>query len=175
MHPSDIFKGNNSEKMFNLTNKNKHKNTTNNYSLKDKKYNESLIQDDVIEEIEEIEKIEVKRKPVFGGPPIIGELTRKNNDQNSYFMACCIKGGLTSDNQILIAHEWALENNFIINDNDGNISCNDFAQKVSQQFQTTYHSDWKLKGPSIKGHYLIIDSKTRKIIFDSAGFRNIDV
>ena len=150
MHPSDIFKGNNSEKMFNLTNKNKHKNITNNYSLKDKKYNESLIQDEVIEEIEEIEKIEVKRKPVFGGPPIIGELTRKNNDQNSYF-------------------------NFIINDNDGNISCNDFAQKVSQQFQTTYHSDWKLKGPSIKGHYSIIDSKTRKIIFDSAGFRNIDV
>ena len=87
-------------------------------------------------------------------------------------MACCIKGGLIDDKQILNAKEWALKNNYIINDNGLKIPINDMAKKISEQFKTLYHNDWKIKRSSKEGNYMVIDSK-RKIIFDSNGFRNL--
>ena len=36
-----------------------------------------------------------------------------SNSKIRYFMACCIKGGLNSKEQILIAKKWALENNIL--------------------------------------------------------------
>ena len=41
----------------------------------------------------------------------------------------------------------------------------DFAKKVSEAFKTTYHSDWRVRGPSRMGHYFVIGSK-QKIIFN---------
>jgi len=71
----------------------------------------------------------------------------------------------------LNAYEWAIKNNYI-DEKNVIISYKDFAQKVSQRFQTPFHSDWKVKGPSKQGYYMIIDSK-RKKIFDYVSIRNI--
>ena len=83
-------------------------------------------------------------------------------------MACCVIGGLISDKQILIAHEWALKNNYITNENDVKIPYKDFAKKISEQYKTNYHSDWEIEGLSYSGLYWVKDS-TKKEIFNSAG------
>ena len=46
------------------------------------------------------------------------------------------------------------------------------AKKISEEFKTSYHNGWKIKGPSKEGNYMIIDSKL-KIIFESNVFRNL--
>ena len=108
----------------------------------------------------------------------LGETKKKSyktfsdiTNKGSLFMACCVKGGLTSEKQILNAKEWALKNKDIRNDNELTIPINDLVKKISEQFKTIYHNDWKIKGPSKEGNYMVIDSE-RKIIFDSNGFRN---
>ena len=87
----------------------------------------------------------------------------KKDEKINFYLACCSRGGLTSDNEFLNAYKWAVKNNYI------NISCNDFAQKVSKEFKTAYHKDWKIQGPSCKGNFRVLDSKLN-IIFDSAKF-----
>ena len=83
-------------------------------------------------------------------------------------MACCVIGGLTTNEQIIKAHEWALQNNFIRNDNYVNLDYNDFAKLVSEQFQTIYHPDWTRDGSDDQGHYWVLDSNGKEI-FNSAG------
>ena len=84
------------------------------------------------------------------------------------FMACCVIGGLTTNAQIMKAHEWALKNNYIRNDNYVNMSPYDFAKKISQEFQTTYHSEWKRGGSSEVHHFWVVDGNGNEI-FNSAG------
>ena len=84
------------------------------------------------------------------------------------FMACCVIGGLTSNEQILKAHEWALKNKYIRNDNYVNMSPYDFAKKISEEFKTTYHSEWKRGGSSKVHHFWVVDSNGNEI-FNSAG------
>ncbi len=102
--------------------------------------------------------------------PIIfkGRIVRpidKGANKISYFMACCIKGGLNSKEQILKAHNWALKNNIIRKDNFETLKCNDLAKKVSDEFKTAYHSEWKVRGSSKRGIFDVFDAKN-KIIFD---------
>ncbi len=85
-------------------------------------------------------------------------------------MACCIKGGVTHV-EFYNACKWALENNYIKNENHLNIPINDFAQKIAKQFETTYHDDWKIREANKQGQYFVIDSN-RKIIFGYDGFKN---
>ena len=84
------------------------------------------------------------------------------------FMACCVIGGLTSNEQILKAHEWALKNKYIRTDNYVNMSPYDFAKKISEEFKTTYHSEWKRGGSGEVGHFWVVDSNGNEI-FNSAG------
>ena len=88
----------------------------------------------------------------------------------SLFMACCVKGGI-SPAQFSNACHWALKNNYIKDENHLNMSKNDFSKKIAQQFQTKFHSDWKIVGPTIKGHHEVINSK-KQIIFNSNGLKN---
>ena len=82
-------------------------------------------------------------------------------------MACCLKSGLTSDEQILQAYEWALINNYI---NNNKYSINDLVDKISKKFQTNYHNDWRISIYNHRHSYAIISEG--KIIFDYNGLRN---
>ena len=84
------------------------------------------------------------------------------------FMACCVIGGLTTDQEILKAHDWALVHNYIRSDNYVNISYSDFAKKISEEFKTTYHDDWKRGGSAEQGHFWVVDGNGKEI-FNSAG------
>ena len=84
------------------------------------------------------------------------------------FMACCVIGGLTTDQEILKAHDWALQHNYIRSDNYVNISYSDFAKKISKEFKTTYHDDWKRGGSAEQGHFWVEDGNGKEI-FNSAG------
>ena len=118
----------------------------------------------------------IPKKDVLPTP----KLSRQNNriidpkcsvlENGSLFMACCVKGGI-SPAQFSNACHWALKNNYIKDENHLNIPKKEFAKKIAQQFQTVYHDDWKIKGPTIKGHYEVINSK-KHIIFDSNGLKN---
>ena len=163
LKPSDIFKGRNSEK-----NKTKHINSTNDCSLKDQGNFEGPKKDKEISIV----------IPVFspdGVPPSDLDKEIKDikvqNDKNLslekqiLFLASCLKGGLTSDKQILNAYEWALENNYIRND-----KYDDLAQKISKQFKTDYHDDWKIR--KIKNQHSCDIISKRKIIFNYDKLRN---
>ena len=108
--------------------------------------------------------------PINYGPNLSGKpfpVTRfEKRLKRNYFMACCAKGGLSSLKQILTAYDFALKNNFILNDNYG-INCNEFSIKASKEFKFTYYNKWKIYGPSKKGNFRVYDSKY-KPIFDSA-------
>ena len=189
--PSDIFKRGNSEKNISSKNKTNLIISNNDYHLKDKKDLGNIRAPLLPRRIEPIRPIKliVPRKPIR---PLINmkkeakSIFRPNKKKideeikyqkcsslakGSLFIACCVKGGLTSDAQFLKACKWALESNYIKNEYHINISSNDFTKKVSKEFQTTYHDDWKIKESNRQGHYFVIDSR-KKIIFDSAGFRN---
>jgi hypothetical protein len=98
---------------------------------------------------------------------LFGKRNLGNNIKRNSFMACCVKAGLTSIKQIVKAYSWAVKNNYIImNDIYGIKKYNDFAQKVSVEFGTTYHSKWKIKGSVKTGNFWVLNSKG-KIIFDS--------
>ena len=83
-------------------------------------------------------------------------------------MACCVIGGLTTNEQIMKAHDWALEHKYIRNDNFVNLSPYDFAKKISEEFKTTYHSEWKRGGSGKVHHFWVVDSNGNEI-FNSAG------
>ena len=91
-------------------------------------------------------------------------------ENGSLFMACCVKGGITPK-QFSNACIWAYENKYIKDENHLNMDINDLVKKIAKQFQTSYHSDWKIRGPTIKGHYEVINSK-KQIILDSGGLKN---
>ncbi len=79
-------------------------------------------------------------------------------------MASCLKAGLISDNQILKAYEWAIQNNNFRND-----KYDELAKSISAQFQTKCHNDWRIR-ISIKRHTCTIISK--KPIFDHNQLRD---
>ena len=88
-------------------------------------------------------------------------------EKERFFIACCVIGGLTRDKQIINAYKWAKDNNLLINDEK---PYKEFAKKISAQFKTQYHDDWKIKEPA-KGIFLVENSK--EAIFNSAGFEKI--
>ena len=83
------------------------------------------------------------------------------------FMACCCIGGLGNDNQMLMARNWAVNNNYIRgSDTYVNINSIDLAKKISQHFGTTFHSNFSVKKGC--GHFWVVDSNGKEV-FNSAG------
>ena len=106
---------------------------------------------------------------------IIKTIDAKNLEpgQRGKFLAYCIVSGLTTNDQVSKAYQWALENRFIRGDNNIEISLDDFAQKVHQQFKITSRNHLKIEGPIEKGHFWIVDSKGYEI-FNPKGIGNHD-
>ena len=84
-------------------------------------------------------------------------------------MSICVMSGLTSDKQIKKVHEWALENKYITNDNKLNIPNNELTEKISANFQTKYHNDYKII-KSKNGHFYVENSEGKEI-FNSGGIK----
>ena len=115
-------------------------------------------------------KMKKKQKIIKNGTGIVGISYHKKLGlkKGGHFMACCVIGGLVSDEQILNAHEWALKNKFITKDNSVKIPCKDLAKKISTKYQTTYNSKWQIKILPVSKHSWVIDSKEKEV-FNSAG------
>ena len=173
LKPPDILKGGNSEKNFNLKNKSKSIKSSNDlknkkdlgklYYSKDRRFFGDVSMKKTTTDIE---------KDIFDffGPNRESLNLKKKN----LFIACCLKGGLTSNKQILSAYEWALKNKYIEKDYKINISKKELAKNISKQFNSTYHSEWKIEGSSKNEKYFFKDSKTYKIISPSAVLSNGD-
>ena len=190
LRPSDIFKGNNYGKNFNHVNKTKPINSKNDYILKDQKDLEKSYDSKYQNDTKEITISSTNIKDTIKGPPTNIKEKRYPNgnikkgtgfEKISYhkdlglkdggcFMACCVIGGLTSNEQILKAREWSLKNKYITDDNSVKIPYKDFAKKISEQYQTTYNSNWEINGLRYNKIYWVIDS-TKKEIFNSAGLK----
>ena len=109
----------------------------------------------------------VKPPKCYTGFPTISCDKDLGLEKERFFIACCVIGGLTRDKQIINAYKWAKDNNLLINDEK---PYKEFAKKISAQFKTQYHDDWKIKEPA-KGIFLVENSK--EAIFNSAGFEKI--
>ena len=77
-------------------------------------------------------------------------------------------GGLTTSEQIKKAHEWALDNKYIRHDDYVKLYYKEFAKKISEEFKTTYHSEWDRGGSAQVGHFWVVDANGKEI-FNSAG------
>ena len=170
--PSDIIKRSN----FNLKNKTRSYNYSifgNNFKDDKKEIKKIVIEADKkakllsIKDIDPNQNFKTKQQ---NNDEVINDKKCSDLEKVSLFMACCIKGGVTPA-EFSDACIWALENNYIKNENHLNIPINDFAQKIAKQFETTYHDDWKIREANKQGQYLVIDSN-RKIIFNYDGFKN---
>ena len=173
---SDIFKGNKFRNVFNLINKTKYLNSTRFCNQKDQKDLEKPSTYSNYSRITRAPITDDSKQAITIFKNDQENVNTKDNsfeniEKGSLFMALCVKGGLTSNEQILNAYEWALKNNYIINQNKVNMSWNDFAQKISEKFKSIYHFDWKIRNSFKEGHYNVIDSKFN-IIYDSTGFKN---
>ena len=86
-------------------------------------------------------------------------------------LACCVKGGLGSRNQVINARNWALSQGYIRSDNYVLIDSNTLAQRISQKYGTTYHSDLIIKKCVYGGgstHFYLVNSNGKEV-FNSAG------
>ena len=89
-----------------------------------------------------------------------------NMQYGCLFMAACVKGGLCTTSQITTAYSWALSAGKINSNAYVNMSASELAKQISQQYKTTFHSDYYIKdGPS---HFWLVDSSGKEI-FNSAG------
>ena len=84
------------------------------------------------------------------------------------FLALCVKGGCTTKEECVNAFNWAVSQNLVrANDAYVNISRDSFAQKISSQFNLTYHDDYTIgKSSKIQHFYLLQNGKE---IFNSGG------
>ena len=155
---SDIFKGRNSEKNFNTKNKNNPINSTNDNSLKDP--DDFPEQDKMYGEIFSPEPLNNIADDMKG--PSHNKL---DLEKRISFLASCLKAGLTSDNHILDAYEWASQNKHIRKD-----KYDELAKKISKQFQANYHNKWRIR--RYKGRYPCDIVLKEKVIFDYHRLRN---
>ena len=156
---SDIFKGGKSKENLNLKNNTKSINTKNGSSITNQisfgvAYSNSS-------------EMVGRESEKNSGPPIDDQSDNIDNTdgvlkKQILFIACCLKGGLISDEQILNAYDWALENNYLINDK---YNINELAEKISKQFKSTFHNDWKIRRPKdgINGAFSSITKKGEEI------------
>jgi len=181
---SDIFKGGKSKKNLKSKNKIKPKPKSkpiikkDESSLKNKKIlEESEVENEeasIIEATDEIEEF-IERSivkveaittedpgPLIDYPDEYIDNTEELLKRRILFIACCLKGGLISDEQILEAYNWALKNNYLINDK---YVVEDLAKKISNQFKSTFHNDWKIRRPKNgkKGVFSSIINKGKEI------------
>lgn len=87
------------------------------------------------------------------------------------FMACCVVGGLGSKSEVLTARKWALSNKYINDHNRVEINKKLLAEKISQKYGTTFHSDFVFKKDVYgkgKTHFWVADSSGKEI-FNAAG------
>ena len=82
------------------------------------------------------------------------------------FMACCAMGGLANDQQMLQARKWAISQGLIREDTYCNYSSQYIAQKISQYFGTTFHSNYNTKKGC--GHFWLVDQNGREV-FNASG------
>jgi len=164
LRSSDIFKRSKSKKNLNSKKKTKKTNETNDSNKKSQK---NLEEPNVV--------IPVSIPNTKSGPPIGDQSDGTDNTEELLikrilFIVCCLKGGLTSDEQILNAYNWALENKYKINDK---YNVNDLAEKISNQFESTFHEDWKIRRPKNgkKGVFSSI-TKNGEVIFKPDELRN---
>ena len=114
LKPSNIFKVDNPGMNFNTTNKTKGINSTNIYHLRGQKDLEDSY----------YPKIKIDPRIYNYRPPFKGRYTGFTNItcedkikfEKTYliFLACCVKGGLTSNQQIFEAVSWAKKNKYNI-------------------------------------------------------------
>ena len=108
--------------------------------------------------------VEMKGEPKSNcGPPIDKQsydinISDEVLKKQILFIACCLKGGLIYDEEILNAYDWALENNYLKKDN---YNINELAKKISIQFNSTFHDDWKISRPK-KGEKGVFSSITKE-------------
>ena len=81
------------------------------------------------------------------------------------FMAVCVIGGLGSDKEMIEAREWANKKGYA-SGTRCNINIQELAKKISIQFKTTFHKDWKVKYGC--NHYWTVDGNGREV-FNAAG------
>jgi len=132
-------------------------------------------QDEIVYEVVDtviIEEESVSENRTDYGPPIDEQSNDWDNTDEKLkkriiFIACCLKGGLISDEQILNAYDWALENNNLIIDN---YNINELTEKISIQFKSTFHDDWKIKIPKKGSSYII---KEGQFIFKADELREL--
>ena len=88
--------------------------------------------------------------------------------EGCFFMACCVIGGLGTDEQIESAYYWALELGYI-NEMAWVIGIDKFglAQQVSQHFGTEYHQGWDLQDVNCN-HYWVINENGKEV-FNASG------
>ena len=161
---SDIFKGSNSEKNFNPNNKTKPINSTNNYSLKDQEDLE-MPEEDKRKLIYHENKIESIGHDFYRQNKFVEADKSLTLEKQILFMASCLKGGLTSDEYILNAYDWAIRNKYF-----GTDKYDDLAKKISTQFKTNYQNDWKIRRSEKRQSCVIVSNQ--KIILDYNGLKN---
>ena len=108
---SDIFKGSYSEKNFNPNNKTNPINSTNNYSLKDQEDLE-MPEEDKRKRIDHENKIESIGHDFYRQNKFVEADKNLTFEKQILFMASCLKGGLTSDEHISNAYDWAIRNKY---------------------------------------------------------------
>ena len=136
MKSSDIFKEGNSGNNFIPKNKIQSINPAKDFSLNGQKDFQEIY-NSKYQRVNNDKKILISGKKMKPSIDWIGnlEIHIKNSIIKSSFIACCIKGGLNSDQQISDAYTCALNNNFINNEKYVNINYEDFTKKVSEKFK----------------------------------------
>lgn len=84
------------------------------------------------------------------------------------FLALCVKGGCTNQEQCVKAFNWAVSNDFVRgHDAYVNIGRDELAQKISNRFNLPYHSDYSVVKCTKRQHFYLMQNG--KEIFNSAG------
>ena len=159
---SDIFKEGDSKKFLNSKKYTKPINTKNDSSLKDQKDLEEQY-DSEYQKFGEFEGESKSEENYYhDDEPLIDYLddnvdnTEEQLKKRTLFIAYCLKGGLTSDEQILNAYNWALKNKYLRNDK---YKVKELSKNISNQFKSTFHKDWKIIIHKKGSSYIIKENK----------------
>lgn len=84
------------------------------------------------------------------------------------FLALCVKGGCTTEEECVDAFDWAVSQNLVGRDDAYvKIKRDILAQKISSEFDLTYHDDYTIEKSSKIQHFYLLQNG--KEIFNSGG------